>query len=252
MRTTFGISWLVGLVMTAGMADSAAAQEDARAILNKAIQAMGGAEQLGKFKAATWKGQGKFYGLGEGIAFTMQGATQPPHQSRVDSEIDINGMKFSQIRVVNGDKGWIKMMDTTEEMDKDTLTEAREELYAGWAATLLPLRDPAFQLSVVGEAKVGDRPAVGIRVSHKNHRDIILSFDKEKGLLLKSEGRVKDMLTGGQEVGQETLFGDYKAIDGIQRAHKITVKRDGKNFVEIEIEEFKLVDKLDDGLFGKP
>src|SRR5947207_1086617 len=133
---------LLGLLSTLQAADPS----DAKAVIDKAIQAAGGADKLGKFKALTWKGKGKFYGLGEGIDFGGQWTSQPPHQSKVVSEIDINGMQFTQIRVVNGDKGWIKMMDTTEEMDKEALTEAREELYAGWLATLLPLKDPAFQL----------------------------------------------------------------------------------------------------------
>jgi hypothetical protein len=239
------------LILAALEAVRAADQADARAIIDKGIQAVGGADKLSRFKASTAKTKGKFYGLGEGIDFNGETAAQPPHQIKMVSEVDINSMKFARIQVVNGDKGWIRMMETTEEMDKDQFATARQEVYANWITTLLPLKSPEFQLSVVGDAKVGDRPAVGIRVSHKSHRDINLYFDKEKGLLLKAEGQVRDMQSG-QEVAQETVFSDYKSVEGIQRPHKITVKREGKLFVEADVEDIQLLDKLDDSVFSKP
>lgn len=251
MRTLLRSAVVLGLVLGASALVRAEDQAEVKAIIDKALQALGGADTVSKFKAATWKGKGKFYGLGDGIDFNGQWTTQPPHQSKVVSEVDINGMKFMQIRVVNGDRGWIKMMDNTEEMDKEALREAQEELYAGWVASVLPLRDPAFKLSLLGDAKVGDRPAVGVKVMHKNHRDINLYFDKERGLLLRAETRVKDMMTG-QEVAQETLPSDYKEVEGVQRARKITLKRDGKNFVELDIDEIQLREQLDDSAFGKP
>ena len=43
-----------------------------RAIIDKAIEAQGGEAVLAKFPAATVKGTGKFYGLGEPIDFSME------------------------------------------------------------------------------------------------------------------------------------------------------------------------------------
>src|SRR5262245_20271872 len=123
MRTLLRVA-VVGLMLGTMTLARAEDQTEVKTIIDKALQAMGGADTVGKFKAATWKGKGKFYGLGDGIDFSGQWTTQPPHQSKVVSEIDINGMKFTQVRVINGDRGWIKMMDNTEEMDKEALHEA--------------------------------------------------------------------------------------------------------------------------------
>jgi hypothetical protein len=144
-------------------------------------------------------------------------------------------------------------MGQTEEMDKDMLAEAKEESYTEWVTTLLPLRDKAFQLTSLGESKVGDRPAVGLKVSHKGHRDINLFFDKDKGLLLKAETIVKDPMMGGdKELAQETFYMDYKAIGGVQHAMKVKINREGKLFVDGETVEIKILEKLDDSVFGKP
>src|SRR5207247_5297407 len=129
--------------------------------------------------------------------FTVETATQPHKQSRQRSEADFNGMKFERTTVINGDKGWITLMGNTDVMPDDQLEAAKEELYAGWVAGLLaPLKDAAFKLTPLGEIKVGDRPAVGVKVGHKDHKDVNLYFDKDKGLLLKVQRRAKDM--GGQ------------------------------------------------------
>src|SRR5947199_8063195 len=132
------------------------------------------------------------------------------------------------------------------------MAEAREELYAAGVETLVPLTGKEFKLTPLGEVKVGARPAVGVRVSHEGRRDINLFFDKEKYHLLKVERTVKDFMAGGQEVRQETAYGDYKDVEGIATAHKFDIKRDGKDYVDGEMTEVKLHEKLDDSLFTKP
>jgi hypothetical protein len=225
-------------------------QAAVKAALDKAIKAMGGEENLAKYKAATWKGKGKINLMGTEIEFSIEAAVQPPKQSRGRSEGDFSGTKFERTQVVNGDKGWISLMGNTDEMPEDQLAAAKEDLYAGWVATLLPLRDPAFKLAPLPEIQVGDRPAVGIKVSHKDHKDIQLYFDKQKGWLIKTQRRALDMM--GQEVNQETFFTDYKEAKGVQHARKHKTKRDGTDFFEIEITEYNPVEKLDENTFAKP
>ena len=59
-------------------------------------------------------------------------------------------------------------------------------------------------------------------------------------------------VTFDPEVTAEEFFDDYKPVGGIQHAHKITVLRDGKKFVEGEITDFTPKEKLDDSTFAKP
>ena len=251
MRKVAGGCLVLGLLVIVVIPARSDDQADVQAIVDKAIKATGGADKLAKYKAAIWKGKGKINLMGNEIDFTVETATQPPKQSRQKSEADFNGMKFERITVVNGDKGWITIMGNTDVMPDDQMAAAKEELYGGWVSGLLaPLKDPAFKLAPLGEIKVGDRPAVGVKVSHKEHKDVNLYFDKDKGLLLKVQRRVKDM--GGQDVDQETIFSDYQEESGIQRPRKQKTKRDGNDFLEIQITEFKSVDKLDESTFAKP
>jgi len=117
--------------------------------------------------------------------------------------------------------------------------------------TLIPLKDKAVNLSTLGEIKVDDRPALGVRVSSKGHRDINLYFDKETHLLVKSEMRVKVEATG-MEANQETFYGGHKEVGGIKEPMKFVIKRDGKPYLNAEVEEVRRGEKVDDSVFAKP
>jgi hypothetical protein len=181
---------------------------------------------------------------------TGEVATQGHDKIRVDAEVEVGGMKFRVVNIVDGDKGWMKLGDDVKEMDKDEIAEAKEQAFAGWVATLAPLKDKQFTLATTGEVKVDDRPALGVKVSSKGHRDVDLYFDKETGLLVKQVTQVKD--DGGQEVTEETFPGEYKEVQGTKQAMKFTVKRDGKLYMEGEASEIQLSEKLDASLFAKP
>jgi hypothetical protein len=229
-------------------ADDAA---DAKAIVEKAIKAQGGQEKLEKLSAQVIKFKGKFHGMGQPIDMTGEVSTQGFDKSKLDVEVDVGGKKFRFINVLNGDKAWTRMSDKTSEMGKDELAEAKEQAYAAWAAKLTPLKDKQFTLATIGEVMIEKQATLGVKVSSKGHRDIDMYFDKETGLLVKTETRVKadgsDM-----EVQEESFASDYKEVQGTKQAMKFTVKRDGKLFVEGEATELTLEEKLDASIFAKP
>ena len=163
-------------------------------------------------------------------------------------------MKFSFVRVVNGDKVWEKMGDDATALDdKDKIKEAKEEVYADWVSSLLPLvKGKGFKLEPLGEVKVDGKPAAGVRVSHEGHRDLNLFFSKDTGLLVKSEHTVKDFLDGGNEKMAETLYSDYKEVGGVKRPMKLVINHDGKKYVEAELSDYEAKEKIDASQFDKP
>jgi hypothetical protein len=224
----------------------AEAPKEARAVIDKAIKAAGGEEKLTKFQAHTWKAKGTYYGMGDGLPYTANYAVQFPNKFKVEIE---NVFTI----VLDGDKGWVKSGDNTNEMTKEQLEEHKHERYAGLVATLLPLKDKGYKLATLGEVKVGDRPAIGIKVSHPGQRDVDLFFDKDNGLLVKCSRKAKAEEQGGKEVTQDSYYSDYKDIEGAQFPCKIVVKRDDKVYVEAENSDIKPAGKaLPDGTFDKP
>lgn len=241
---------LVLALATVCRADDAA---EAKAVVEKAIKARAGADNLTKYKADVVKIKGTVHVMGLDIDFTGELSFQHPDQSRAVIEGTVMETKFKSTRVVNGHKGWIDDSQGARDMTKEELAEERESQNANSITRLAVLSDKAYTLSTVGESKVGDKVAVGILVKRKGYRDVSLFFDKKTHLLLKSETRVKDLQGGGDaELTQEAFYDAYKKVGDLQVAHKLTIKRDGKAFLESEMTEYKPEEKLDDGLFAKP
>lgn len=250
MRTFLHVSFVIGLTLAAAGPGRADEQKELKALLDKAIKAHGGAEKLTKLMAGTSKFKGKMNFMGNELDVTGEVAMQLPDRLKVDIGFEVMGQKFQVVQVFNRDKGWLSVNGMTMDLDKDMVAESKESMHAFRVQQLVPLKDKAFKLQPLGEIKVGDRTVHGILVSHEGRRDVNLYFDKEKALLLKVETRAKDM--NNNEVSQETLYADYKEADGLPYPAKVTVKQDGKPFMDMEITENKPAEKLDDSVFAKP
>jgi outer membrane lipoprotein-sorting protein len=253
MRQILGVATACALVLTMTVPVRAADDDAAvRALVDKAIKAHGGADNLAKVKAVILKGKGKVHVMDNDYEYTSTISIQHPDKIRFEMSFEVMGMAFTFLQVFDGAKGWVKLNDKTTEMGKEAATEAREQMHARQVTSLLPLRGKEYKLGTLGEAKVQDKEAVGVLVSRKDFRDVSLWFDKKTGLLLKSETRAKDLQVDNNEYASETYYSDYKEKDGVQHAMKITIKRDGKAYVEAEATEIEVKDKLDAATFAKP
>jgi hypothetical protein len=251
LRFAFGGALAALLLVSARPVRAAEEDKEARAIIAKAIAAQGGEANLAKFNTSIAKFKGKFHGpVGDGdMTGTIQ--SQAPDKVRLELKLNIGGMDIAITQVADGNKGWRSVNGMTQELDKDALAESREKMHAGRVADLQGLSDKGIKLSSLGEAKVGDKAAVGVRVARAGYRDVNLYFDKDKGLLLKSETRSKDEMSG-TEFTEEKLYDDYRKVSDILVAHKVQEKHDGKEFAETEITEINPVEKHPDGTFAKP
>src|SRR5262249_2353439 len=189
--------------------------------------------------------KGTFYGMGDGLPYVGKYAMQFPGQYRMEIE-----NVFTM--VLNGDKGWIKAGEETKEMDKKTLAVQQHNYRAGWIATLTPLQDKAFTLTVVDGVKVDDKPTVGVKVTRKDFPEVKLYFDKATNLLVKCEFKTQAEDMDFKEVTHEMFYGNYKDIDGTKVPTRLILLREGKKYVEAEVQDHKAVGKLDDKVFAKP
>jgi hypothetical protein len=243
----------VGLALGAGVPARADDKADAKAIVEKALKALGGEDKLGKLKSATWKAKGTLFLMDESIDYTGDWAAQSPDRLRVVIKGSFKGEKFTRTQILNGDKAYIKLNDgETETRGKDGVAESqREYRMLVIPAMILPLKDKGFKLQTLGEEKVGDTPAVGLKVTGPDGKDFRLYFDKKTGLPIKLAAKIKPM-GGDDEIEQEWIYSDYKEVQGIKRAMKLELRREGKKFLEQTISDVKFAEKLDDKLFAKP
>ena len=249
-RIWFPLLFAVLLVLPAARA----ADDDVKAIIQKAIKAHGGEKALNKYKASRSKSAGKLVipGAGE-VDFTQEVTVMQPDKFKEAMELDIAGMKINVVTMAKGNKFSIEAAGKEVAITKEIEAAMKEARYSMRMSRLTALLgDKTIELSNLGEIKVEGKPAVGVRVASKGQKDLSFYFDKKTGLLAKVERRGTDPTTGN-EFTEERIVLEYKTPnkEGISLPKKVTVKRDGKKFMEAEVSETTLLEKIDDSEFEK-
>jgi hypothetical protein len=199
------------LIAVAWWGTAACAGDDPRALVERGIRAMGGRQVLQQRYASLTRVRGKLV-TGANFNLAIEGAilSEPEGRSRLQLEFDPGGMKVEMLIVLDGAKSWQRMngevTDFTPEQAKSLEASAYRDRVTGLLALL---DDKGFTLASLGETKVRDRPAAGVKVSSKSHPDISLYFDKETGFLVKSSYRGKDT-DDPKDALRETVFADYR------------------------------------------
>lgn len=240
---------LAALSIMLTVLSSARAEDDAekaQGFINRGIKAVGGAKALNRLKIAAVKDKGIYYGMGEGLPYEGKYETSLPDRFRVEI---LNVF----VIVVDGDKGWLRAQGQTIDMPAAQLAEQKKEQHTSFVATLIPLAKPSkkYKLSLFGEAEVDGEMCDGVSVASDKQRTVTLLFSRKTGLLRKSEYIVhSDELD--KEVVEESIYSDYRDVDNLKVAHKLTINRDGKKFVVSETQEIRLEKEADDSWFAKP
>jgi hypothetical protein len=241
---------VLAMALLGGGASPADEQADTRALLGKAMKAMGDEAKLAKLNTASIKGKITASEGGQDIVVTFDGTWQGLSQYRADVDVQEGGNNFKGVVVFNGDKGWLKKNCQTRDAPAGAASMIQNLFYAGRSPLLLPaFKDKAYALSLLGEVQVGSQAALGMSIAHKDSKDVSLYFDKKTNLPVKSEIRLTD--PQGKEITAEYHYSDYKDFDGLKLSAKITIKLDNKEFA-LELNEVKALEKVDDGQFDRP
>jgi hypothetical protein len=242
----------VGVLLVYSGIGRADDQAEALKIVDAAIKAAGGVAKLDKLKIVTMKGKGTIHENDNEVGtFTVEGTVQGLDRFRLNFDLSVKDRNEKVLFALNGDKGWAKHEERVEDAPAEVVPLIQAELHALRLAQLLtPLKDKELKLSPLGEMKVNDRAALGIKIAKKDRPDVDLFFDKETHLPIKCELRVKE--PNGMEVTTAWLFSNFKETAGVKHPMKVALNREDKKMMEMEISEVKPEDKVDEGTFAKP
>ncbi len=252
----FRLRFLVALVFLI-LAGPARGEDDARAIVEKAIKAHGGADKLAKLQRIRINMEGAMIVNQDPVPTVMPFAGEDtwsfPEKSKRVIWIGYKGSATVYVQVLAGDKGWIHVLGKTTALAKEQLAELQEQNYEHQLDHLLVLREKQYQLTCLDEIKIDGRRATGVKVTSKGHRDVKLYFDKQTGLLAKREHLTLNLLDAAdKEVLQEDFFLDYKEFAGVKHWGKMITHHGGKKSAEAVVTEIKFLDKVPEKEFEKP
>jgi uncharacterized protein (UPF0216 family) len=247
MRKLLCAAWMA--VVVSGVAGKAPApgEETPQAVIERAIKAHGGQDRLSRVKADRVKSRGTLFIDKLEVPFSAETTVQMPAQIKNVIHFAPD-QKRTLVQILNGDKAFVTLDGQPQKIEQAALNEMREILQLERAIRLVPLlTDKSFELAPLGESKVNERTVVGVKVSVKGRKDLRLYFDRESGLLAKSEFLLDDM--AGKEVRQDVYYSEFKEFEGFKRATRLSAFRDGKKVMDAEVGEVKYLDKLDDDEF---
>jgi hypothetical protein len=249
MRTLLVSTWTVALVL--GGVGGARAQDAARELIERAVKAHGGAEALARNRVEKIKFKGNVVLRGHNVPFVAETTVQLPSQYKYLIEMNDGTEKTTILHIINGQNVYVTINGQAQKMDPAAQSEVRNGMELQRAQRLLPLlEDKSYQLALLDEIKVNDRPAAGVGVTGRGRREMRFYFDKEFGLLVRAELLLDD--GKGKQVRQHYFFGNFKDIGGYKRFTKVKADRDGKLVMEAELLDAKTFDKIDETEFAKP
>jgi hypothetical protein len=226
------------------IAPTARAQDDARAVIEKAVQAHGGGAVLDKYLAGRVQTKGVIVLSGTEFPFTNQLVYQLPDRVRTTVEVTAQGVHRSVTQVLTGGKVLMFVGGLAQQVPNTQVEEMKTALYVQNLARLTPLlKEDRYKLKALGEKAVEGKPAAGVRVSSEGQRDVSLYFDKDSGLLVMVERPGFDAL--GKPTQQQEYYSNYREASGLKYPTKTLVRQNGKKYIESDVTEYKPLERVD-------
>ena len=242
------LSWLVALTALAQSSDEAAA------LLEKAAKAHAPKGKDENLKGFRGKNKGTLFVQGMELEFTQDITLQIPGKFKEVMEMNVMGQAVKTTTVFNGKEGWIKVNANNNNIDipvkDEILDEFKEVAYMMALGQFTGFKDKGLKFSLLGEVQINSKPAIGVKISKEGKKDLDFYFDKQTNLLAKMERRARDFQTG-QEQTEERIVNSYQEVAGRKMPKSVTVNRDGKKLMDVEIVETRH-EKVDDSEFAQP
>lgn len=224
-------------------AQAAAAQDDAtRALIARAIAAKGGLERLRSIRTVKSESDLVFATPSGDAKVSATAYVRYPGQFRIDA----TGPDGLRVQAFDNGVVWVGDGKTAEEAPAPIAASLRAGVQRDTVALLLALADGKVRAKRTADVTVKGDALAALDVELPGSGSMTLLFD-QNGLLhqLRYGG------AGGEPPTEET-FSDYRAVDGVQVAYQLSVKRDGQFPIRRTLRTFEMNAPIDPSLFRKP
>lgn len=220
------------------------AEYSADSIIQKNLEAKGGAKQWDKIETISLKGIMKM----NGIEFPFEMIKKRPN--KIFTAFKMQGIQGKQ--VYNGKIGWMVMpflgKPEPEEMADDQLKDFKKQ--ADIDGPLKNYKAKGNTIEYIGGSDMEGTSVVELKVTEKDGDVSSIFFDTESMLEIKTHSKVVRM---GTTMEVSTTIGDYKNIDGILFPHSSTTSMSGSiGGQEVLINSVIINAEVDDAIFNMP
>lgn len=245
-----------------GLNASQRSYQQARRVLDEAIQAHGGLEALRAIKDFTLKEKGKIHALYQSPVAEPPFATGTSEETLiVDTE---RGLVYDDLKTANaGFNNWTR-----------TVVKGTEgQTYDMWSKTATPIVNPSVNnfrgqirrlppfvllealdraptLRWLGEDEIGGRKQKVISVIRPDNQQLSLAFDAQTNLLTRYGYLYADPVTGDSEIAQS--YSNYRTIGKLKLPGGRVLYNSGGVIQEVEYTDLQINTKPAESVFAGP
>ncbi len=236
--------------------------QQARRVLDDAIEAHGGLEALRAIKDFTLKEKGKVY-----ARYQSPGA-EPPFSAGNSEETLIvdteRGYVFDDVRAANGGfNNWVQTVikgtngqtfdmwsKTATPIPNASVNNFRPQMRRLPPIVLLEALDRASTLRYLGEDEIGGRKQKVISVLRPDNQQLSLSFDAQTKLLTKYGYLYADPIAGDSEIAQ--TYSGYRTVGKLKLPTSRALYNSGGVIQEVEYTDLQINTKPAESVFAGP
>lgn len=210
----------------------AAEKSELRAIIERAIAAVGGRESIERFRLSKVVAESVGKRNGSDFVIRVTVYSEPPNKMRIDQEQDYLPGKIGPFSVslsVNGKKTTVSTYCVTENsgwkivpsllgqtqlpLSEEIQKYLRHRIYVHECETLIPLLNSDVTLTKVTDAASVPAGAVGVTAKKTGHPDVTLLFEKSSDLLVGVYSQGPD--EQGNIVLSCSRYSNYRNFSGL-------------------------------------
>ncbi|WP_430411460.1 M16 family metallopeptidase [Kordia sp.] len=187
----------------------------AQSVIDNYIKAVGGKDKLMAVTTTVQEMEASFQGMS--MITTLK--QKSPNMMMTDVSMVGMGSVFKQ--AFDGEKGYMSQQGNKREMPAEMLAEMKSR------KGLFPeLNYTDSKLTLTGIESVEGKDAYVVVVENAAGKKVTNYYSVASGLKVKKSETAKG--PGGQEVAQETTYGDYREVDGIKFPYEMVVPMAGQ------------------------
>ena len=216
-------------------ADAASLQKG-KELLQRAQQALGGADKLAAVKDVVFHAQVEVETPGANMKVKQTNSFVAPSALRQDIELPFG----KQSVYSDGTGGWLAGMQGVQPLDAAVVKQVRGEIFRQMVALAMSDRDPDRTVNYAGDGV--------LEISSKQGESVKLQIDEKTGMPLKISYQNPNPAGEGSV---EQVYENWKDVDGVRLPFRWTVFQAGRKFATVNVDDYKINSGLTVETLGK-
>jgi hypothetical protein len=238
--------WLILILQLPAIASA----QNADAVIEKHLTALGGRDALGKLSSRKSTGTVTLSTAGGPISGTVETVMKTPNKSHVLMKLDLSAMGAGTMTVEQGFDGTAGFSVNSIQGETQISAKQNDNLRNSVFPTpFLAYKDRGTRVDVLPTEKVGGKDAIVLLVTPKTGSPTRMFLDAETYLLIRLITTVNSAQLGG-DIEQTTDLSDYRAVDDVKVPFRL-VTANAVQTVNITLDKVEHNVAIDDAAFAK-